>query len=294
MKAPAIALPDRCEMPFGSIAEVVDGLKAIDEKLPPDDGLGHFNRMYLAVTEGVRDAATDGMFTDPEFLTRLDVVFANRYLLAVQAASGRPVQAPQCWSVITERRLSPYVAPLQFALAGMASHIGYDLVDSVVRTVDEFGLEPAAVKEDFTRVNAVLDKLEPATRAALTARNATHPVAEQATTLLDMVGDWGLAAARAAAFMDAELLWELRRHRHVSHGYERTLDAAVAFANDCLLVPAAELKRANLAPVNKFWHGLPTGLHGLNRLRHQPIATLPAQRAEVIPAPTVSGTPSRR
>src|SRR4051794_23660188 len=103
MKAPAIALPDRCETQFQSISDVIDGLKAIDEKLPTDDGLGHFNHMYLAVTEGVRDAATDGLFTDSEFLTRLDVVFANRYLLAVQAASGRAVDAPHCWSVITER-----------------------------------------------------------------------------------------------------------------------------------------------------------------------------------------------
>lgn len=272
MKTPAVALPDRCETPFESIAEVIDGLKAIDEKLPSDDGLGHFNRMYLAVTEGVRNAATDGLFSDSEFLTRLDVVFANRYLLAVQAASGRAVQAPHCWHVITERRMSPYIAPLQFALAGMSSHIGYDLVDSVVRTVDEFGLEPAAVKDDFTRVNVILDELEPTTRAALTGA-AVHPLAEHATSILDTVGDWGLAAARAAAFLDAELLWDLRRHRRTSHGYQRTLDAAVAFANDCLLAPATELKPAHLAPVNMFWHGLPSGLHGLNRLRHQPLAS---------------------
>jgi hypothetical protein len=287
MKAPAIALPDRCETQFQSISDVVDGLKAIDEKLPPDDGLGHFNRMYLAVTEGVRDAAAGALFTDSEFLTRLDVVFANRYLLAVQAASGRAVDAPHCWSVVTERRLSPYIAPLQFALAGMASHIGYDLVDSVVRTVAEFGVEPDAVKEDFTRVNVILDALEPQTRAALTGGTVTHPLAGQATTVLDTVGDWGLAAARAAAFMDAELLWDLRRHRRVSEAYQRTLDAAVALANDCLLAPAAELKPTHLAPVNKFWHGLPTGLHGLNRLRHQPRVSVPAQRPEQEP---VSGT----
>jgi len=288
MRAPAVALPDRCETPFESIGDVVDGLKAIDAQLPPYDGLGHFNRMYLAVTEGVRNAATDGLFTDSEFLTRLDVVFANRYLLAVQAASGRPVRAPHCWHVITERRMSPYIAPLQFALAGMASHIGYDLVDSVVRTVDEFGLEPAAVKDDFTRVNVILDELEPATRAALTHDGVPHPLDAHATTFLDSVGDWGLAAARAAAFMDAELLWDLRRHRRVSHGCQRTLDAAVALANDCLLAPATELKTTHLEPVNKFWHGQPTGLHGLNRLRHQPVARVPAQPAGPVSETRVS------
>ena len=278
MNAPVITLPDRCETPFESIAEVVDGLRAIDRTLPPDDGLGHFNHMYLAVTEGVRDAASNGLFTDSEFLTRLDVVFANRYLLAVQAAADRPVQAPRCWSVITERRMSPYVAPLQFALAGMSSHICYDLVDSVVHTVEEFGVEPAAVKDDFTRVNDVLDQLEPTTRTSLAQSDFAQQLDAKAGALLDVVGDWGLAAARAAAFVDAELLWDLRRHQRVSHDYQRALDAAVAFANDCLLVPAGELKPSHLAHVNAFWHGRSSGLAGLNRLRHQPSVVVPEQR----------------
>lgn len=286
MKPPVITLPDGCNTAFGSITEVIDGLRAIGDMLPPEDGLGHFNRMYLAVTEGVRDAASNGLFSDSEFLTRLDVVFANRYLLAVQAASGRPVEAPRCWSVITEQRMSPYVAPLQFALAGMSSHIGYDLVDSVVRTVEEFGVEPSAVKADFTRVNDVLDQLEPATRTSL-ARGGFAHLDAQAGALLDTVGEWGLAAARAAAFIDAEVLWDLRRHRRVSHTYQRALDGAVAFANDCLLVPAGELKAAHLAAVNAFWHGRPTGLPGLSRLRHQPAAavTVPEQRT-AMPAST--------
>jgi len=244
--------------------------------------------MYLAVTEGVRDAASNGLFSDSEFLTRLDVVFANRYLLAVQAASGRQVEAPRCWSVITEQRMSPYVAPLQFALAGMSSHIGYDLVDSVVRTVEEFGVEPSAVKADFTRVNDVLDQLEPATRSSLAHGSFAQHLDAQAGALLDTVGEWGLAAARAAAFVDAEVLWDLRRHRRVSHTYQRALDGAVAFANDCLLVPAGELRAAHLAPVNAFWHGRPTGLPGLNRLRHQPAAavTVPGQRSDAMSAST--------
>jgi hypothetical protein len=283
MKAPVITLPDGCQSPFRSIVEVIDGLRAIDKTLPPDDGLGHFNRMYLAVTEGVRDAATNGLFSDSEFLTRLDVVFANRYLLAVQAAAARPVEAPRCWSVITERRMSPYVAPMQFALAGMSSHIGYDLVDSVVRTVEEFGVEPAAVKDDLTRVNDERDQLEPTTRTSLTHGDFAQHLDARAGALLDTVGDWGLAAARAAAFVDAELLWDLRRHRRVSATYQRALDAAVAFANDCLLVPASELEPAHLAHVNAFWHGRPSGLPGLNRLRHQPDVTVPGQRVGTSP-----------
>ncbi|MBV9098407.1 MAG: hypothetical protein JO079_10150 [Frankiaceae bacterium] len=287
MNAPAITLPDGCEQPFQSIDEVVAGLKAIDGKLPPYDGLGHFNRMYLGVTEGVRDAAQSGLFSDSEFLTRLDVVFANRYLLAVQAASGLPVAAPHCWSTITERRMSSDVAPMQFALAGMTSHICYDLVDSVVRTVEEFGVEPTAVKADFTRVNDILDQLEPTTRSALVSG---HELDGKAGEVFDAVGEWGLAAARSAAFADAELLWDLRKHRHVSDDYEHTLDAAVAFANDCLLVPAGELKAAHLAPVHAFWHGRPTGVHGLNRLRHQPpMADTAADRADA-----VSGTRATR
>lgn len=267
--------------PATTIDDVIARMNAIEAALPVSDGVACFNRMYLEVTLGVAKQVEQKTFDDSDWVTRLDVVFANRYLLAVQAASGRPVQAPRCWSVITERRMSPYVAPLQFALAGMSSHIGYDLVDSVVRTVEEFGVEPAAVKADFTRVNDVLDQLEPKTRTSLAQGSLAQPLDSQAGALLDAVGDWGLAAARAAAFVDAEVLWDLRRHRRVSDGYQRALDSAVAFANDCLLVPAGELKAAHLLPVNAFWHGRPSGLPGLNRLRHQPIA-VPTQHSDAM------------
>ena len=269
MRPPIITLPPECcGTPFESIPDVVERMTAIGDLLPEHDGLRFFNQMYLEVTRAVLAATKNGMFTNSEYLERLDVVFADRYRLAVQASCGQIPAAPNCWTALLVRRDSPYVAPIQFALAGMTSHIVFDLVMSVVQTLEEFNLRPAQVKEDFTRVNDVLDQLEPQTLRSLSHGALVAELEAHAGRLIDAAGDWAIAAARAAAFVDAEMLWELRRHSALTSDYERTLDGATALANDCLLAPAMELKQAHLELVHLFWAGHHTGLPGLNRLRH--------------------------
>jgi hypothetical protein len=281
-----VALPDECcAAPFESIPDVVERMTAIGDRLPEQDGLRYFNQMYLGVTKAVLDATQHGVFSNSEFLARLDVVFANRYLTAVQASAGLIPRAPHCWSALIVRRNSNSVAPIQFALAGMTSHIVYDLVISVVQTLEEFGLRPESVKADYTRVNVILDELEPGTRRGLAQSELARELEAHVGQLLDDCGDWGIAAAREAAFVDAELLWTLRRHRVLTTDYERTLDAATALANDCLLMPAKELRSIHLAPVHDFWHGRMTSLPGLNRLRH----VQDTRRGQAIPVQARSG-----
>ena len=79
--------------PVSSMDEAVDRMQQIDAALPAADGLACFNRMYLEVTKQVQAEVTPGLFAEPPFCRRLDVVFANLYFAAVDAAgqdAGQP------------------------------------------------------------------------------------------------------------------------------------------------------------------------------------------------------------
>src|SRR5712671_323230 len=93
-----------------TIAEVVARMRAIERSCAPGDGVAAFTRLYLTVTEGVRDAVRRATFKDPRFLARLDVVFANLFFAAV---IGRPCHA---WQPLFEARGRKGIAPIQFAL----------------------------------------------------------------------------------------------------------------------------------------------------------------------------------
>ncbi|GAB7185616.1 DUF5995 family protein [Kitasatospora sp. Ki12] len=104
-----------------TVTEVVDRLRGLAAELPPADGVAVFNRLYLDVTEAVRDRLGDGYFADPPAMAELDVVFAGRYLRAV-AADAAGHEPPACWRPLFALRAHPGVHPLQFALAGRNIH----------------------------------------------------------------------------------------------------------------------------------------------------------------------------
>lgn len=66
---------------------VVSRMRALDADLPERDGVGVFNRVYLAVTEAVDRHVDRGRFTDARAAITLDVRFAERYLAAVDAVA---------------------------------------------------------------------------------------------------------------------------------------------------------------------------------------------------------------
>jgi hypothetical protein len=178
------------------------------------------------------------------FLDRLDVVFANHYFAALEAAQ-RGHSVPRCWQVLWQRRGHAEVAPLQFAVAGMNAHINHDLVLAVVETLAEFGTDAhdPTMHADFVRVNTLLGRLEGDIRRSF-EHGFLLRLERHWGRLEDRVEGWSIAVARAAAWQDAEWLWRVRNHALARARYEQALDAAVALAGCCLLAPlrhAAEL-----------------------------------------------------
>ncbi|GHB79033.1 hypothetical protein GCM10010347_56930 [Streptomyces cirratus] len=208
---------------------VLARMRALDERLPAQDGVAVFNRVYLTVTEALRRRVRDGDFPVPRRAQTLTVRFAERYLAAVEAD-----RAPACWRPLLQYRRHPGVHPLQHALAGINAHIGHDLALAVVSTCRHLGCEPAALEADFDRVGDVLVCLEERIREDLMPGPDLLEVADPLTHLL---GSWSLDRARSGAWAAARLLWTLRGAPELAEEFRESLDAGVGLVGRCLLTP---------------------------------------------------------
>ena len=221
--------------PVTSIAEAVARMEAIDAPLPAADGLACFNRMYLAVTQTVGHEVGEGFFTDPGFMTRLDVVFANLYFAAADAASA-PATVPLAWRPLVERRASAGIEPIQFALAGMNAHINHDLPLAVVTTCADLGTAPADGSHlaDFQKVDQLLDSAEESIRHSFES-TIEQEIDAHLQAVDNLVACWSLNSARDLAWQNSLVLWALRSDRAASALFTDGLAAATALASRMLL-----------------------------------------------------------
>ncbi|MEU9040906.1 MULTISPECIES: DUF5995 family protein [unclassified Kitasatospora] len=216
-----------------TVEEVVGRLREIGAGLPQADGVAVFNRLYLDVTEAVRERLADGYFADPAAMAELDVVFAGRYLRAV-AADAAGQEPPACWRALFALRAHPGVHPLQFALAGMNAHIQHDLPLAVVDTCRRRGCEPAAVEKDYHRINGVLAEVEAAVRERLMPG---PDLLDHAEPLTHRLGAWSVASAREGAWTAVAALWELRHLPGAARAFAAALDGSVGLLGHALLLP---------------------------------------------------------
>ncbi|MEU5997621.1 MULTISPECIES: DUF5995 family protein [unclassified Streptomyces] len=222
---------------FTGSAHGVDGvltrMRALGTGFPPGDGVGVFNRVYLAVTEEVDRHLDRGRFPDTGAAITLDVLFAERYLTAVDAvaADRRP---PACWRPLFQLRRHPGVRPLQFALAGINAHIGHDLPLAVMDACRTLGCEPADLEDEFDRVGDILVSLEERIRDELMPGPDLFQIADPLTHLL---GSWSLERARDSAWATALAMRALRELPPVAQEFRDRLDGAVGLVGRMLLTP---------------------------------------------------------
>jgi hypothetical protein len=226
--------------PASNIDEVISSMRMIQASLDDNDGVAHFNRMYLHVTEGVAAAVARRDFEDRAFLERLDVVFANYYFRALAQCAG-PDACPRAWQPLIECRAKRRIAPIQFALAGMNAHINYDLALAVVDTCVELGCEPrrdTSQYRDFLLVNALLakakDEIEPTFKRGLLG--VIDNLLGRGDEAAEM---WSIERARDAAWVNAEALWKLKDDPLLSERFTLILARTVGLAGRGLLIPSA-------------------------------------------------------
>lgn len=223
-----------------TVEDVLARIRDIDRTLPRRDGAAVFNRMYLGVTEDLAAAlARPGTFQDPVFMARLGSRFAELWLDAYDASETPAV--PRAWAPLFERRHDRAVLPIQFALAGMNSHIAHDLPVAVVRTCLDLDTLPAApgVRADYDAVNALLAAREARVRRSFLSA-AGRALDRRIGPVLHLVGSWKIEKARDGAWVTAETLWALRRSRGLAERYRQALAGSVGLVSRTLLTPVPD------------------------------------------------------
>jgi hypothetical protein len=193
-----------------TIDDVIDRMQSIADSTGPRDGVGLFNMVYQRTTEAVRDRFGTGFFADDGFVERLDVVFANWYFAAIDAdAAGQRVDG--AWRPLFAQRSDRRVHAVQFVVAGMNAHVDHDLGLAVVEICAADHTHPlaGAVSADYFRINDVLVDVESSLRRSLFG-DLRRQLAQSFEPLAQLVGSWNLGRARQAAWVRAQVLWELR------------------------------------------------------------------------------------
>lgn len=143
--------------PAKSIDEIILDLSEIVERARVNKSrIGYFAAMYRKVTVAIKEAVDAGEFEDGERMSRLDVVFAQRYIDAsAQYMAGKP--PTDSWQVAfgAAGRWRPII--IQHLLTGMSAHINLDL--GIAAATVAPGAELAPLEEDFNTINAILGGL---------------------------------------------------------------------------------------------------------------------------------------
>ncbi|MFY9780111.1 MAG: DUF5995 family protein [Candidatus Baltobacteraceae bacterium] len=190
-----------------SIADAIATMKAIDGALPSSDGLKWFNLLYLTVTQQVDSAPPPGGWKDPQWLLRLDVVFAQFYFDAL-ANWLRAGDVPSAWQALFEARFTAGIDRIQFALAGMNAHINHDLALALLQTDAETNLAPlenSPEHDDFEQVNGILEAVLPQALTFL-ATGIVGEAAQDTGKIGRLLAIWSVRAARDLAWDFAGIL----------------------------------------------------------------------------------------
>jgi hypothetical protein len=140
-----------------TIDQVIDHLAGIiDWSRQEWSRLGYFAALYRKVTITVKQGIASGFFENGPRMERLDVIFANRYLEALeQYRNGKRPSLSWLAAFDAARDWRPII--LQQLLLGMNAHINFDL--GVAAAEVSPGDELPSLKTDFDRINQILSSL---------------------------------------------------------------------------------------------------------------------------------------
>ena len=218
-----------------TVADVVARMRAIAAEVPPGDGAGVFNNMYLRVTETVLDRLNaGGFYHDDAFMADLVVRFAALWFAAYDGAN----HVPRAWAPLFEARSQRGVLPIQFALAGANTHIEHDLPLAVVRTCAAHGRTPDSpgVRDDYEKVNDVLADVEADIRRSF-LDELQQAVDDHLSPVAHLVSSWSIDKARDIAWVNVQTLWELQRLDSLFDTYAAGLARTVGMGSRLLLAP---------------------------------------------------------
>ena len=159
---------------MGGIARVVAALQErLDTLTPAEEPKREFLATYQRTTIAVARAVERGVFEDPEWVEEWDVVFADLYLAAFDAArAGTAVPRP--WRLAFDAPED--LAPLRQVLLGVNAHVNYDLPQALLAVIPIEQFADSAVldsrRRDHERIDGVLADRVAAEDAELATKSA--------------------------------------------------------------------------------------------------------------------------
>jgi len=145
-------------MPATSIDEVISALELIiKDSIETNNRMGYFAALYYKVTNRVKEGIENNEFDEGKRMEQLDVVFANRYLTALEQWKNSDNAISFSWKVVfdTTKRSSPLV--LQHLLLGMNAHINLDLGIAAATIANTVAIED--IHKDFNAINTIISSL---------------------------------------------------------------------------------------------------------------------------------------
>ncbi len=212
-------------------------LGQLKESLPPTDGLKWFVLLYADITAALARMLDASGFEAPDFISALAVDFGRRFL----ATLADPGSATPAWQPIFERRHDDRIAPLQFAIAGLGAHLGYDAPMGLELEWRAAGVDPvptSAEHRDWDRVNQTIATVEPVDKRYLLT-GAVKEVDRVFDGADDVVAGWTVEAAREAAWAHAIAIYKLADDPALLEIYLAGLGRSVGLVTSLLLVPTA-------------------------------------------------------
>ncbi len=221
-------------MAVKSIDDVVSALDAIIQRAyDTRSRVGYFASLYRRVTCAVRDDILAGKFQNNALMEHLDVVFASRYLDALNSFQEHGTST-QSWMVAFEGCDSADLLILQQLMCGMNAHINVDLGIAAAQVAP--GDQLPQLKPDFDAINGVLESL-------------VGVVADEIAAISPLLGDLekiGLRSETRLVNFDVEAAREAAWLTAVRLAYEPSLlrpatiaelDLAVSLAGQAILYP---------------------------------------------------------
>jgi Family of unknown function (DUF5995) len=197
------------------IDELIARMAALLEPLEAaGDQRRYFHATYQRTTIAVAEELKLGGFTDPDWVERWDVAFADLYLDALEAdKAGRRPARP--WAIAFGAPAG--LPPLRHVLLGMNAHINYDLPQALVAVIsDEQFDDPALLAQreaDHRAIDDVLASRVAAEDNELTRLSGPAPLSDRLLRPFNRLGTQRfLREARAKVWANAIALSRARRH----------------------------------------------------------------------------------
>ncbi|CAH8284614.1 hypothetical protein EV196_101249 [Mariniflexile fucanivorans] len=140
-----------------TIDEVIMFLEdIIQTSIKEESTLGYFAALYQKVTIAVKDKLYQNYFDDDVRMEQLDVIFANRFLLAYSNYKEGKTNT-KSWEVAFNLAENNNLIVLQHLILGMNAHINLDL--GIAATQVSNPLEMHNLESDFNKINELLASL---------------------------------------------------------------------------------------------------------------------------------------